>query len=64
MHVVCMLLRFLSLLIHLFYTERHVPLVVLDDPFCALDKEVAKQARMTRSYVVDVLNQFTGFPES
>ena len=25
-----------------------MPLVVLDDPFCALDKEVAKQARMTR----------------
>ena len=41
-----------------------MPLVVLDDPFCALDKEVAKQARMTRSYGVDVLNQFTGFPES
>ena len=24
--------------------RRHVPLVVLDDPFCALDKEVAVQA--------------------
>lgn len=34
------------------FCARRAPLVVLDDPFCALDKEVAKEACATLSLVV------------